>query len=321
MLALATTTLPKDKPQIVSSRIINAPRELVWKLLTTPDHIKHFWGPDGFTNTIQQMDVKPGGEWLYVMHGPDGTDYVNRIIYRTVTEPSYLGYDHDGGKDDTSGHRFFGELELFAEGNKTRVELRLTEASMEARDAIGKYAIDGGIQNLERLATYVAPIANPQNTLVVSRSFPVSQERLFKACTSVEELKKWFSPAGFDVIKADCDFRPGGTYHYGMKGNGVEMWGKLFYREIKPFSRIVTDNTFSDEHGGLGKHPMAPTWPQITHSVYDFIPEGPNQTKWQITWTYNGINDVEAETFRAAHAGMNQGWAGTFDKLAAHLTA
>jgi uncharacterized protein YndB with AHSA1/START domain len=319
MIALATSLLPKDKPQIITSRLLNAPRELVWKLLTSPEHIKHFWGPDGFTNTIQHMDVKPGGQWLYVMHGPDGTDYVNRITYHTVREPSFLGYEHDGGADDKSGHRFKGELELFAEGDKTRIELRVALASIEQRDTIAKYAVAGGIQNLERLAAYVAPIVDAKNTIVVSRSFTVSQERLFKTCTAVEELKQWFAPQGFEIIKAEIDFKPGGTYHYGMRGNGVEMWGKQYYREIKPFSRVVMDHTFSDKDGGLGKHPMSATWPQVTLSIYDFIPEGPNQTRWQITWTYYGINDVEAETFQAAHAGMKQGWEGTFDKLLEYL--
>jgi uncharacterized protein YndB with AHSA1/START domain len=156
MSNLAQTILPADKPQIITTRLLDASREEVWKVLTTPDDIKHFWGPDGFTNTIRIMEVKVGGQWLFTMHGPDGKDWPNRIIYRTVTKPSYLGWDHDGGEDDPDGHRFFGELELFSEGKQTRIELRVNEQSMAARDAVAKFAAEGGRQNLERLAAYLA---------------------------------------------------------------------------------------------------------------------------------------------------------------------
>jgi uncharacterized protein YndB with AHSA1/START domain len=321
MIDVAKTILPADKPQIITTRLLSASRELVWKVLTSPEHIKHFWGPDGFTNTIAQMDVKPGGQWLFTMHGPDGKDWPNRIIYRDVKAPVYLSWHHDGGEDNPDGHRFFGELELFEEGSKTRIELRMTESSIAARDAVAQYAVAGGIQNLERLAAYVAPLTDAKNSIVLSRSFPVSQQRLFKACTSVEDLNKWFAPEGFEVIKAEMDFRPGGFYHYGLRGNGVEMWGKQYFKEVTMFSRVVMAHTFSNKDGGLGNHPMSATWPQVTHSIYDFISEGPEQTKWQITWIYSGVDDVEAETFRAAHAGINQGWTGTLDKLYAYLSS
>jgi uncharacterized protein YndB with AHSA1/START domain len=197
MTGLAQTILPSDKPQIITTRLLNAPRDLVWKVLTSPEHIKHFWGPDGFTNSIKQMDVKVGGQWLFTMHGPDGKDWPNRIIYRTVTPPSYLAFDHDGGEDDVSGHRFLGELELFEEGKKTRIELRMTESSMAARDAVTQYAVAGGRQNLERLATYLAPMANPLNKFVIERSVPVSRQKLFEACASQRvDVARWH--------KGDC---------------------------------------------------------------------------------------------------------------------
>jgi uncharacterized protein YndB with AHSA1/START domain len=320
MTNLAHTTLPKDKPQIITERLLNAPRELVFKVLTEPEHIKHFWGPDGFTNSIKQMDVKPGGQWLFTMHGPDGTDYPNRIIYRKITPPSYMAWDHDGGEDDPSGHRFFGELELFAEGNKTRIQLRMTESSMAARDEVAKYAVAGGIQNLERLAAYVAPMADKLNLFVVERTFPVSQQRLFEVCSQVEHIRQWMSPAGMKVLKASQDLKPGGTYHYGMATpEGHEMWGKVTYREITPNSRLVYMQSFSDRDGNITTHPMAPTWPKQMVTVFEFLPEGPNKTKLKISWTYAGVDDVEASTFHGAHGSMSGGWKGSLDQLEAYL--
>src|SRR3954469_6676178 len=75
-------------------RTLNAPRELVWKVWTDPDHIKNWWGPNGFTNTIFTMDVKPGGVWDFVMHGPDGKDYKNKSIYKEIVKHKKIVFDH-----------------------------------------------------------------------------------------------------------------------------------------------------------------------------------------------------------------------------------
>ena len=154
MSLLSQTILPKDKPQIITRRVISASRELVWKALTTPEHLQHFWGPDGFTNTYKQFDLRVGGQALFTMHGPDGTDYPNRFKFLTVEPPRLLRFDHDNGGEGPVQHKFLGEIELFDEGAKTRIELRMTEESMEARDMVAGFAVEGGQQNLDRLAAY-----------------------------------------------------------------------------------------------------------------------------------------------------------------------
>jgi uncharacterized protein YndB with AHSA1/START domain len=308
MVGLSTTQLPKDKPQIITSRLLNASRDLVWKVLTSPDHVKHCWGPDGFTNTITKMDVSPGGQWLFMMHGPDGTDYPNRVSYHTVKAPSFMAFEHDGGKDGPGEFRFNGEIELFEEGSKTRIEMRLTLGSIEMRDGIAGYAAEGGRQNLERLAVYLAPMVDPLNKFVIERSYPASQARLFEVCSHVQHLKHWMSPAGMKVIKAEQDLKPGGTYHYGLEmPDGNTMWGKATYKEI-------TD-------GGITAHPMAPTWPLEMLTVLDFIPESEHQTRLKITWINARTSDEETKTFHAAHAGMTQGWTGSLDQLSVYLAA
>ena len=75
--------------ELTIARVLNAPIELVWKVFTEPEHIKNFWGPSGYTNTISKMEVKVVGEWAFIMHGPDGTDYENkhraRRTHRCIT--------------------------------------------------------------------------------------------------------------------------------------------------------------------------------------------------------------------------------------------
>ena len=61
--------------EIVATRVFDAPRDLVFRMWTDPAHIVHWWGPNGFTTTIHEMDVRPGGMWRFIMHGPDGVDY------------------------------------------------------------------------------------------------------------------------------------------------------------------------------------------------------------------------------------------------------
>jgi uncharacterized protein YndB with AHSA1/START domain len=320
MLQLARTLLPKDKPQIITTRLIAAPRELVWQAITTPEHLRHFWGPDGFTNTFRKYDLRVGGQALFTMHGPDGTDWPNRFIFLTVDAPHLLRFDHDNGGEGPVDHKFTNEIELTDEAGKTRIEMRMTEKDIAARDAVARYAVEGGQQNLDRLAAFVAPMAHGKNRFEIERTYPVTQSRLFKACTDVNEMMQWFAPAGMKVIKAEQDFRPGGTYHYGLaSGQGNEMWGKVTYKEITPNSRLVYLQSFSDPQGGLTRHPMVPQWPMEMVTVMEFIPEGENQTKLKISWIYAGVDDTEADTFRAAHEGMTGGWTSTLDALATHL--
>ena len=75
---MATDTVLSPDKELTITRVLNAPIDLVWKVWTDPDHIKNWWGPNGFTNTIFEMDVKPGGNWEFIMHGPDGKDYKNK---------------------------------------------------------------------------------------------------------------------------------------------------------------------------------------------------------------------------------------------------
>jgi len=75
------TGRPKDKVaavadrEITITRVFDAPREMIWDAWTDPEQNVKWWGPRGFTSTIREMDVRPGGVWKSTMHGPDGTDY------------------------------------------------------------------------------------------------------------------------------------------------------------------------------------------------------------------------------------------------------
>ncbi|MEH7307892.1 SRPBCC family protein [Neobacillus drentensis] len=142
--------------ELVVSRIFDAPRELVYKTWTDPEHLPHWWGPKGFTITVQEIDVKPGGVWRYVMHGPDGVDYDNYIEYIEVVSPEKLVYSHGGGDDEP----FHVTVMFEDEGNKTALNMRTRFKSAEELDKVVKQygAIEGAKSTLDRLEEQLAKI-------------------------------------------------------------------------------------------------------------------------------------------------------------------
>ncbi|TGM58426.1 SRPBCC family protein [Leptospira adleri] len=147
--------------EIATSRVFDAPRELVWKVWTDPNHIGNWWGPNGFTNTIETMEVKPGGVWKLIMHGPDGTDYPNRITYIEVIKPERLVYKHGSDMEDHPGD-FHVTVTFEEENGKTKLTMISLFQTAAARDeVVEKYgAIEGMNQTLNRLGEYLAKAAN-----------------------------------------------------------------------------------------------------------------------------------------------------------------
>src|ERR1700733_14936695 len=144
--------------EIVISRVISAPRELVFEAFTEVRHLSQWWGPDGFTTTTRAFDFRVGGEWDFVMHGPDGTDYQEWISWTEIASPERIALLHGESRDDPNA--FESVLTFAADGAGTRIEMHTVFASKEFRDeAVEKYhAIEGGQQTLGNLAAYVTEI-------------------------------------------------------------------------------------------------------------------------------------------------------------------
>jgi uncharacterized protein YndB with AHSA1/START domain len=161
--------------------------------------------------------------------------------------------------------------------------------------------------------------AGTTRPFVISRTFDAPRDLVWKAWTERERLMQWFGPKGFAMPVAKLDFRPGGSLHYCLRSpDGMEMWGKFVYREIVPPERLVFVNSFSDAAGGLGRHPLAPTWPAEMLSTVTFA-EDQGRTTVTIQWEPLNATEAERNTFDAGREGMTQGWTGTFEQLAAYL--
>lgn len=145
--------------EILTSRTLKAPRELVFEVWTNPKHVVHWWGPTGFTNTIHEMDVKPGGVWRFMMHGPDGVDYPNKIVFKEVIKPRLLSYDHGWDVDDLKqdSRTFEVTVTFEAKGNTTLITMKMVFKTKQVRDdVVEKYgAIEGHKQTMDKLEAYL----------------------------------------------------------------------------------------------------------------------------------------------------------------------
>nr|WP_196229199.1 SRPBCC family protein [Leptospira noguchii] len=139
------TTTSSDR-EIVSVRVVNASREIVFKAWTDPQHLRLWWGPKGFTNTFHEFDLKPGGHWRFTMYGPDGADFPNHSVFVEITKPEKLVFDH------ISGHVFRVTASFEEESpNKTKVIFRMLFESLQEFEKAKKYVIEGNEQNFDRL--------------------------------------------------------------------------------------------------------------------------------------------------------------------------
>jgi uncharacterized protein YndB with AHSA1/START domain len=133
------------------SRVLDAPVELVWEVFTDPEHIAQWWGPNGFRNTITRMDVKPGGKWDLVMHGPDGMDYKNESVFLEVVTHRRIVFEHVSPK-------FTATIGFEARGEQTLLTWHmLFESAEQFIQVVKTFKADEGLkQNVDKLSRYLA---------------------------------------------------------------------------------------------------------------------------------------------------------------------
>jgi len=305
-----------ETSELKLSRTFDAPLRAVWDAWADPARQAHWWGPRGFSITTHHKDFRPGGTWIYTMHGPDGKDYPNIAQYLEVRECARLVYDHGATKDTPPTFRV--AVNFRESGGKTIMDLTMSLPTPEAAERTRRFIkTAGGDATWDRLAEYLLKETTGQEKFVISRSFDASIERLFKMWVSSEHLARWLPPSGQQMEVIHCDIRPGGIALWRMSGpNGVQFHAQASYLAIERPHRIVYTQQFCDADGRATCHPFAPTWPQTMLTVVDFSAEGPERTRLTITWEPYGATAVEElETFVKGRSGMTTGWTGSLDKL------
>lgn len=159
------STSPNADREMVVSRLIDAPAALVFNAWTEPKQLEQWWGPDGFTTTVHEMDVVSEGITRLVMHGPDGVDYPNKLVYTDIKAAKLLSYMHSDDSDADNDAAAFGVTVLFdGDEHQTRVTMHALFKTAAERDRVVKEydALDGAEQTLDRLAKFLKEFLPPR---------------------------------------------------------------------------------------------------------------------------------------------------------------
>lgn len=151
--------------------------------------------------------------------------------------------------------------------------------------------------------------------LRITRIFDASREALFKAWTDLEQLKQWWGPKDFSWVSCHLELYAGGLCHYCMRSpEGIDMWGRFLYLEIRPPARIIFINSFSDEEGYPVKHPLMPDWPLEILNTVSFTEAG-GRTVLQMYVIPHTATSLECKNFEAGLESVRQGFASTWNQL------
>lgn len=311
----------KTKPnEIQINRLYDAPVKMVWEAWVDPKQVGKWWGPRGFTLTTKSKDVKPGGKWIYTMHGPDGVDWPNITLFHEVETYSKLVYDHGGNENQPLMFQvtvFFSEQE-----GKTKMEMTMAFPTAEIATSTKQFIKQAnGDSTWDRLAEYLSQEKNQKDIFVINRSFQAPIQLTYEMFTEAKHFANWMPPTGATMEFLKTDIKVGGTSFYRMDSAHGVMFGKVNYKDFTQPNRLLYTQTFCDEKGNISRHPLAPTWPETMLTTITLTDEGPQQTRITIQWEVFGeATAIERETFHNAKIGMMGGWTGSFDKLENYLT-
>ena len=271
--------------EIVLSRVFDAPRELVWDAWTDPKQVVQWWGPRGFTTTIHEMEVRPGGVWRHTMHGPDGANYPNEIVFVEVVKYQRIVYSGSGRREGGPSAHFQTTWTFEEEGDKTKLTLRMVFDSTEERDRVIKDfgALEGGKQTLGRLAEQLAGVP-----VIIERSFNAPVETVWKAITDVDSMKQWYF-ATLDSFKPEVGFETQFNVRHDEK-DYLHIWKVT---EVVPGKKI----TYNWKLGGR---------PGDSFVTFELFVEG-NKTKLKLT--HKGLETFAPESNPdLARGNFVQGW-------------
>lgn len=290
--------------EIVANRIFDAPRELVWRAFTDPEHLQHWWEPKGFTNTFHVFELKPGGLWRFTMHGSDGRNYENENVFVEIDWLSRIVFDH------VSDPQFRATLGFEALGEKTKLTFHQSFETEAAFEFVKPFAVPGLEQNLERLAERLPRIDPNFGELTIIRIFDAPRALVWRAFTDPAHLAKWWGPKGFTNPVCEIDLKVGGALHIVMQGpEGAVSCHPMrgIFREIVPETRLV----FTNCAVGPNDEVLLDGLTTIEFADRD------GKTEMVLRTSARGL--VPGASLMIA--GMGMGWTQSIDKLADFLAA
>lgn len=149
-VSVATAATAADR-EIVTTRVLPFPRDVVFHAWSNAALLARWWGPKGFTNTFEVFEFRPGGEWRFVMHGPEDANYPNRSVFREIAAPERIVFDHLS----THWFRVVADFEELS-AEQTRLTFRMQFETVAECERVKDFAVECNEQNFDRLAALLA---------------------------------------------------------------------------------------------------------------------------------------------------------------------
>jgi len=252
------------------TRMIDAPRELVWKALTEPEMVMRWWGPKGFTAPVIRIDLRPGGTYLYAMRSPDGKDFWSTGTYREIVPMERLVVTDSFAdeKGNVVPASYYGmakdfplsmDVSITIDEQKGGTKLTLMYMSSPPREVLAdmtqgwnesldKFEAAVGEEKSRRAKTILIAEPGKQEASMI-RVFDVPRERVFEALTNPKLMARWWAPRRFTIVIDKMDAKPGGVWRMlNRDAAGNEYWFHGVYHEVSP-TRIVSTFEFEGMPG------------------------------------------------------------------------
>ena len=321
--------LDRAPEDIVTTRLLDAPRDLVWRAFTDPTQISAWWGPRGFRTTTQAHDLRVGGRWTHTMRGPDGTDYPNYLVYTRVEPPALLAWDHGTAPGAEPLFRCLVTFEAVgAAGERTLLTLRHRFPSAAARDEnirrVG--SVQGAIDTMERLASHLVALPDERDFVLV-REFEVPRALLWRAWTEAEHFARWWGPAAFENTVCEIDARVGGRWrvtmsgpfpgpelsHYPIEGEVLEIVAPerlVLTLDCRGHPKWWHAQLAPARAGDALADPANPAGTMVLMAVFEALTDA----RMRLTIRERMVSASMLAAMRAM--GMEQGWSESLDRLA-----
>lgn len=307
--------------ELVITRVLDAPRALVYRIWTEAEHLAKWWGPRGIGLSVIRFDFRPGGEFLYAMHGLTPEVAYGKFAYTEIVPEERIVWVNSfatpdgrivrnpfGGTWSTYPIEVRHVLTFEADGDKTRITLRAHPLNATAEEMHTFRTVLGSVETgtkgtLDQLEAYL-DILETDRDIVTSRVFDAPRDLVFEAWTDPKHVDQWMGPRGFTTTTSEMDFRVGGVWRYVMHHDQYGDFQNLVtYHEIVRPERLVYD------HGS----PEDPTMMLVTVRFSD---EGEGKTRLTMR---SRLSSADARNKVAAEVGAVEGAKQTLDRLAEHL--
>jgi uncharacterized protein YndB with AHSA1/START domain len=157
------------------------------------------------------------------------------------------------------------------------------------------------------------------NSFTITHEFNAPVEKIFDAWTNPDHLKNWFAPKAYSIVYTKADIRENGECHYCIKSKGgLELWGKIFYKDFIPPARLSYTQVYSNEKGGIEPHPMIKDFPVEVFTTV-MLDEKDGVTTLDLTWQPVNASVEQITRFIDETFELSQEWGGMFEQLENYL--